>query len=293
MNRVFRVGDRVFKVPQEIPETKIPAIMESISFFDAPTDQPEAAPEQVKPPVSQKQTRVDPDIPQSLSIEPSKEEVRLPINLGALSAKYESAKGGSSAIGEDSQGGVSYGKYQISEAQGTLKQFLRFLKDASPKVYKTLAPLENTAKETSGKFARAWKALAAQGKFGELEHEFIKNTHYDETLDRLKEKGIDLSGRPDIMKDVIWSTSVQHGGKGAAEIISSIPKIDSLSDSKLINRIYADRMKQFPNATEKERDAVVNRLQRERAEALYRLNKEQRQRKFLMSGEANGKNSRG
>lgn len=280
MNRIFRVGDRIFKVPAGTPEESIPSIIESLSSLESPI----ASKQPVESPAPEKQVQ---------SVQPPKEESGLPLNLGALSAKYESLGKGSAAIGKDSQGGASYGKYQISEAQGTLKDFLRFAKETSPDVYRALAPVQKTATNISGKFARAWKILASQGKLEGLEHEFIKNTHYDKALSDLKDKGIDLSGRPDIMKDVIWSTSVQHGGAGAADIISGIPKINSLSDAGLINRIYADRMKQFPSATPKERAAVMVRLKRERAEALDRLKREQRQKRFLTSGESNGENPRG
>jgi hypothetical protein len=48
--------------------------------------------------------------------------------LGFLSERFEASSAGSLAIGYDSTGGTSYGKYQIASKTGTMKSFLSFLK---------------------------------------------------------------------------------------------------------------------------------------------------------------------
>jgi len=72
----------------------------------------------------------------------------------------------------------------------------------------------------------------------------MKNTHYDKTLSLLPSTYTDklnLDGRSPVIKDVIWSTSVQHGAGGGAKIIRRVlqgKNNDNLSDEELINRIY-------------------------------------------------------
>jgi hypothetical protein len=48
--------------------------------------------------------------------------------LGFLSERFEASSAGSLAIGYDSTGGTSYGKYQIASKTGTMTAFLNFLK---------------------------------------------------------------------------------------------------------------------------------------------------------------------
>ena len=50
-----------------------------------------------------------------------------------------------------------------------------------------------------------------------------------------------MDERSSVIKDVIWSTSVQHGAKGGALVIQRAlagQDIENLSDTELINRIY-------------------------------------------------------
>ena len=60
------------------------------------------------------------------------------MKLGDLSAEFESGSRGTSAIGFDSGGGASYGKYQIAHRVGTLDRFMIFLRDNYLELYMVL-----------------------------------------------------------------------------------------------------------------------------------------------------------
>ena len=220
--------------------------------------------------------------------------------LGGLSERYEAGSHGSEAVGTDSTGGWSYGKYQIATATGTMKKFLAYLKTADPDVAKTLddAGGNDGATNHTDAFAKAWDKAARQPGFGDLEHGFIAKTHYDPQADKLAKDGLDVGKRDKAVQDVTWSVSVQHGG-GANVIVHALDKkiadeqakdktagktrtrqeiIDSIADADLIDAIYDERsatvekggksvLKYFSNSTEAEQKAVLARFASERAAA--------------------------
>lgn len=127
--------------------------------------------------------------------------------LGKTSSKYESGSRGAAAVstGKGDAGGASYGTYQLASKTGTLQ---KFLKD-SPygKQFEGLTPGTEA-------FNAKWKEVAASDAgFGKAQHDFIEKTHYAPQMEKLAQAGIDLSGRGAAVKDAIWSTSVQFGGK--------------------------------------------------------------------------------
>ena len=225
-------------------------------------------------------------------------------DLGGLSSHYESGGRGSNAVGTDSTGGWSYGKYQIATQTGTMKKFLAYLKTANPDIYKKLddAGGNEGATDHTDAFAKAWDAAAKTDGFAGLEHGFIANTHYDPQAEKLSTKGLDVGKRDKAVRDVTWSVSVQHGG-GANVIVNALNKrvaeeeakdkasgatrtrpqiIDGISDEQLIDDIYDERsatvekggktvMKYFSNSTEAEQKAVCARFVAERAAAKKEL----------------------
>lgn len=198
--------------------------------------------------------------------------------LGALSAKYESGSRGSSAIGFDKTGGASYGKYQIASKTGTLEKFMQYAKSASPDVYSQLAPLMGTSGDKSGDFANKWKEIAGKGGMGSLEHDFIQKTHFDPASNALMKKGFDVSKRSKALQDVLWSTSVQHGGAGkggASDIFSKAGDLNKMSDAEIMEKVYAERGNHFGSSDAKTRASVLSRFQSEKVAALGQLHKEQ------------------
>ena len=192
--------------------------------------------------------------------------------LGSLSARYESGSEGSSAIGEDSTGGASYGKYQIATKVGSMRTFMKFLQKHNPEVFERLAR-HRDAHNTKGNFANEWKSLAAEGVLTPIEHEFIKQKYYDKSLRRMKKhdaKKMVTSSRA--LQDVLWSTAVQHGSVGAPKIFDGVYK-DDIPESDYIKGIYSKRATQFGSSTAAVRASVQNRFKREEQIALAMMNK--------------------
>lgn len=124
-------------------------------------------------------------------------------HLGKTSEHYESGGRGAGVIstGKGDHGGVSYGAYQLSTKAGTLNEYLDQSRYRSE--FTGLVP------QTSA-FDAKWKDLArADPGFAEDQHDFICKTHYQTQVARLKDTGIDLSGRGRAVQDLVWSTSVQ------------------------------------------------------------------------------------
>jgi hypothetical protein len=202
---------------------------------------------------------------------------------GKLCAKYESG-GDSAAIGYDSKGGTSYGMYQIASNTGTMDRFMKFLDTKAPELAKKLSaagPSNTGGKD--GAMPEAWKKVAAeQGKrFEELQHEFIRESHYEPAAKSISMAcGLDVSGKPQALREVLWSTAVQHGATGATEIF--VTASDNLQakgksvqnfDRAMIEEIYRLRSGHFGSHTNRVRTAVQNRLQDEKETAVAMLEK--------------------
>lgn len=205
-------------------------------------------------------------------------------NLGGLSRAYES-NGKPGAIGRDTNGGWSYGLYQLSSRQGTLASFLSFLTRESGRRsgYDTYVRALNAAggdlaaRQGTTTFHNAWRELAKESDFVVAQHNFIKETQYDKFVAKLRTDGIDIGPRSGALKDVAWSVSVQHGA-GRTVIFKrpwdSLSPAGRLDDAQVINGIYHERSRvdvYFASSNANERAAVLNRFQDERARALAML----------------------
>jgi ParB-like chromosome segregation protein Spo0J len=82
----------------------------------------------------------------------------------------------------------------------------------------------------------------------------VQRTHYEPVADSLKEKvGLDLAARSKTLRDVVWSTAVQHGPPGDADHGHAVRLITAAlsgwnkttiaraTDEQLIRAIYAER----------------------------------------------------
>lgn len=195
-------------------------------------------------------------------------ELKTEEGLGSLSALYESGKKGSSAVGWDSTGGTSYGKYQIAAKTGTMNEFMKYLKDANPEAYKRLAAAGPADAGKDGAFAQEWQKMAKDGTLGNSEHDFIKKSHFDVGMKGIKNEGLNklLSGNS-ALQDVMWSTSVQHGGKGASSIFNKVYK-EGMSEEDLIKAVYAERGTKFGKSTAGVQASVAKRFEDEQKRAI-------------------------
>ncbi len=203
--------------------------------------------------------------------------------LGALSARFESGGGGPGVIGYDQNGGTSYGTYQISSKAGTMKLFIDYLSQHAPDLAQKLeaAGPANTGSR-SGKMPEVWKQLTAAdpARFEKLQSDFIDQTLYLPAVQQIADRtGLDISKAPRALQEVLWSTAVQHGSKGAADIFTNAIKTvesqnDQLGMAKLIGTVYDMRANSFASSGPGVRAAVMNRFKEEGKIALAMLSSE-------------------
>lgn len=200
--------------------------------------------------------------------------------MGRLSARFESGGDGIAAIGYDRTGGTSYGKYQIASRVGSMKSFLSFLDGEAPDIAQRLrkAGPANTGSRRGG-MPDAWRAIAAEQpeRFEALQEAFIRESHYRPALEAIVQRtGLEEGSISPAMREVIWSTAVQHGPAGAARIfdraddLSGRPE-DASYERKLISNVYKIRAGQFGSSTSQVRAAVRNRFREEQQLALNML----------------------
>jgi len=192
--------------------------------------------------------------------------------IGNLSKRYES-NGKPGAIGFDAVGGWSYGLYQIATRTGTMSLFLAWLANSRYKwAYERLkrAGGDIAARDGSAAFKTAWTGLADDQEFTNAQHEYIKVSHYDVQAGRINAHGLNIDTRSGALRDVVWSTAVQHGAKTNV-ITGVIAEHGALPDAQLIPLIYAERRTRFGSSTPAVRASVMRRFDAECAEALAML----------------------
>lgn len=197
---------------------------------------------------------------------------------GALARMFESGGDGSQAIGWDHVGGTSYGLFQLSSRQGTMDRFLAFLDSAAPELATRLrkAGPADTGGRT-GAMPREWRAIAAENPrtFEALQLRFINESHYQPAMQAVLERtGLDVSKLPKALQEVLFSTAVQHGPAGAADIFAKAASgLDGVLGQKgfsgediaehLIREVYMQRSTRFGSSTSQVQAAVRNRLKSE------------------------------
>ena len=170
--------------------------------------------------------------------------------LGMLSAKGETDNGKNlfNNCEADKTGGCSYGTYQIATGPGTMKDYLNYMKNKEEykDFYNTLQQAGgfDAAKQGDDTFKSAWKNLSQNSEFLDSQHNFVLKNNYNTTINGINDiKGLNLDSRSPVIKDAIFSVSVQFGGKGGANLIRSALGNDAsnFSDEDIINKIYDER----------------------------------------------------
>jgi len=200
--------------------------------------------------------------------------------IGALSAYFESGEKGPGVVGYDYSGGTSYGTYQIASRPGTMNLFIDYLSEHAPDLASKLkaAGPANTGSH-SGKMPEVWKRIAATdpARFGKLQYDFIEKTHYLPALQEISERtGLDVSKAPRALQEVLWSTAVQHGPKGAVKIFTKAigraqDKNNGVKMDKLISSVYDMRAGQFMFSGLSTKSAARSRFKEEGRVALAML----------------------
>lgn len=199
--------------------------------------------------------------------------------FGSLCEKFESGALGVAAVGYDSVGGTSYGLYQIASKVGTMGEFLEFLDDRAPDLSRRLreAGPANTGSR-DGKMPKVWQEIAAENpkRFADLQRDFIRDSHYAPASQAIKERtGLDVERQSPVLKEVLWSTAVQHGPAGAARIFAGAVESAKLSggpfEETLVGQVYERRATQFGSSSAGVQAAVQRRFQQERALAMLMM----------------------
>lgn len=206
-------------------------------------------------------------------------------DIGGLSERYETGNRGPGTVssGTGDPGGVSYGTYQLAGNRNRPQEFLAAEGRQWAAEFGGAAP-------GSASFTATWKEIAAREpeRFEAAQHDYIQRTHYQVQLDHVQAAtGVDLSTRSAAIRDVVWSTSVQHGPETGATIKAMArveaqgltPADGQAYDRALINAVYDERGKRdasgalayFTSASASVQVSVANRFTSERADALAML----------------------
>lgn len=206
--------------------------------------------------------------------------------LGGLSTKYETGGRGPTTVsgGVGDAGGVSYGSYQMTSAGGgTVTRFVSQPDFPWRDDFTGLTP-------GSAAFSAKWVDIATRSRadFEAVEHEFIKRTHFDPLCEKIsREDGVDIPRCSHALRDVIWSTAVQHGPNAnvvhlAFNRMRAAGKFDPSAvdfDRSAITAIYGERGRKdangvlvhFSGNSQAVQDGVARRFQNELADALRML----------------------
>lgn len=208
----------------------------------------------------------------------------LAIELGSLSAKYETSGRGPGTVstGSGDAGGVSYGSYQMASKPGTVAHFV------SQSDFQWRQEFQNLTPGTAA-FTAKWKQIAAQEPlaFQKAQHAFIKKTHYDLLVAKImKEDRLDVNNRSLALQNAVWSTAVQHGGASPivhnAMVTAGADQTLPGFDEALIRAIYSERGRRradgklawFSKSSDGVQAGVAKRFQNELIDALNMLAQE-------------------
>nr|WP_166636758.1 peptidoglycan-binding domain-containing protein [Lysobacter terrigena] len=131
---------------------------------------------------------------------------------------------------------MSYGTYQLSSREGTVQEYLAQSRYGAE--FKGLAP-------ATPAFDAKWREVAQRdAAFGNDQHDFIGRSHYGQQLQRLHDRGLDMTHRGRAVQDCVWSTSVQFRNltstiftKGIHERFGKDANITALTDAQIVGAV--------------------------------------------------------
>src|SRR5664279_4413080 len=212
----------------------------------------------------------------------------VPPGLGGLSAQYESGGKGPGAVGQDSNGGFSYGTYQIATNTGTMNNYMSYLQQNNPTAYQTLQAAGGATAARAGDpaFIQAWQTMAQNDPaFAASQTSFIQSTHYDPAVANIQAAtGIDISQRSLGVQNAVWSAAVQMGPNSQMFTQAFAGKNTSnMSDADIVNALYDARgsttsngsLQYFQSSSPGVQASVANRFVSERQGALSQIGSSQ------------------
>lgn len=196
--------------------------------------------------------------------------------LGSLSAKYESGKDGHAAVGYDKNGGTSYGKYQMSSTKRSFQKYLERLESSGEEGRQIVERLRACGNPNTGSrhgaYPEQWKKEQAEhGELmGRIEQEFIEEKFYKPCIEKLSPELRKMVQDNGVLQDVVWSTAVQHGDSGGADILNKVFR-PGMTAEQLSDAVYDERGNHFPSSTPEVRAAVQKRFVEEKQMARQAL----------------------
>jgi peptidoglycan hydrolase-like protein with peptidoglycan-binding domain len=192
-------------------------------------------------------------------------------HLGEISERHEGAGPATISNGKGDHGGVSYGTYQLSTNTGTINEYLKA--SSYKDEFRDLTP--NTPA-----FNEKWRRLANDDPdFGRDQTHFIKSTHYDVQIRRLRDAGLNLSNRGPAVQEALFSTSVQYrdltkgifeGGLKAS--FGEQYNLAQLSDKDIVAAIQDYKIEHndsyFRSSSPKVRESILDRATTEKDELI-------------------------
>lgn len=197
---------------------------------------------------------------------------------GSLATMFESgAAGNIAAIGYDATGGTSYGKYQFSSSRGTMDDFLTYLDSHASDISLHLraAGGVNTGSK-QGEMPMAWQEVANIDpvRFEKMQDAFMHSRYYSPVARVVQDK-MNIGQMSTAMEEVLLSTSLQHGPRGAIQIFAkafgATGGFSEEMQESFIKNVYAQRSNEFVTSTPEVRTGVQSRLDAELNVALSML----------------------
>jgi hypothetical protein len=174
--------------------------------------------------------------------------------LGILSSAYESS-GNPGAINphDDTHGGRSYGAYQFYSGANVVQSFVEFMTQSADALEQQMGHSFDGLICPSDLFDAMWKQNATNypKEFLAAQHNYCKTKYFDAAIQHLKDAGIDMSQRSDVIQNAIWSFAVQYGASRVPEIFKAAIDdvkavgLDPNNDGPLISYLYFIRGEKY------------------------------------------------
>ena len=184
-------------------------------------------------------------------------------DVDALSAQYETSRprdAGTVSIPKGDRGGASYGPYQLSSNTGGVASFL-----AGPQGSRWAGEFKGL-QPGSKDFSDKWRAIAKREpqSFLNAQKSYAVSTYFDGVAQKVAAHAdYDLRSASIAVRQVSFSTAVQHGPSGGPSVIDEAIKrtdrkfkrSDPRYEAALINNIYDRRLEIFKASGEREKSA--------------------------------------
>ncbi len=154
-------------------------------------------------------------------------------------------RGGGDRAERGDAGGASYGAYQFATNAGVPAAFVAWLGEQG---YAGAAALAAAGEPGTEGFDAAWhEAAEADGAgFLAMQHRFVREMYYEPVRATLLGLGVDVAGRPEALRQVVWSAAVQYGPGWIGDLFTEAAalagrEVAEVDDATLIANVYAVR----------------------------------------------------